>query len=155
MAGQPRTAAATASRSTPSTTAGPATLPGYGPAGFPRPRGARFSTGGTSSVMTRAKACHPVVGARQVEVIDVDVDLHDLQACIRSTACLTLRWMLRPRSAMLTPYSTTMSRSIAAWLSPTSTPTPWATLGPLAARDPLPDRAVARGWWIRPWRARR
>src|SRR6202044_1022611 len=50
---------------------------------------------------------------------------------IRSTACLTLRWMLRPRSAMLTPYSTTMSRSIAAWVSPTSTPTPWATLGPL------------------------
>src|SRR5580692_8818201 len=49
---------------------------------------------------------------------------------IRSTACLTLRWMLRPRSAMGTPYSTTMSRSIAASVSPTSTPTPWEKLGP-------------------------
>src|SRR5579862_7904488 len=31
---------------------------------------------------------------------------------------------------MPTPYSTTMSKSIAASVSPTSTPTPWAMLGP-------------------------
>ena len=31
---------------------------------------------------------------------------------------------------MPTPYSTTMSRSIAASASPTSTPTPWPKLGP-------------------------
>src|SRR3954462_9847318 len=49
---------------------------------------------------------------------------------ISSTCCLTLRWMLRPRSAIDTPYSTTMSRSIAVWVSPTSTPTPCAMFGP-------------------------
>src|ERR1700735_2883641 len=49
---------------------------------------------------------------------------------IRFTGCLTVRRMLRPSSATPTPYSTTMSRSIAASDSPTSTPTPWPKLGP-------------------------
>ena len=42
---------------------------------------------------------------------------------------------------MDTPYSTTMSRSMAAWVSPTSTPTPWATFGAGAAGDALAQRA--------------
>src|SRR5680860_2411 len=47
---------------------------------------------------------------------------------MRSTDCLTLFWMLRPRSAIDTPYSITMSRSIAASDSPVSTLTPCATV---------------------------
>jgi hypothetical protein len=39
---------------------------------------------------------------------------------IRSSATMTLRRIARARSVMATPYSTTMSRSIAAWRSPSS-----------------------------------
>src|SRR5689334_11867667 len=47
---------------------------------------------------------------------------------IRSTALTTLRRMAAARSAMAAPYSTTRSMSMAAWVSPTSTDTPWLTL---------------------------
>ncbi|VXC02391.1 hypothetical protein NOCARDAX2BIS_400080 [Nocardioides sp. AX2bis] len=51
---------------------------------------------------------------------------------IRSTEPTTLRRMAVARSVIATPYSATMSRSTAAWRSPTSTATPCVRL----VRDP-------------------
>ena len=62
------------------------------------------------------------------DVVDGDVDLGDLEAGHPLDRADDVARIAAARSAMETPYSATMSRSTAAWRSPTSTATPWLRL---------------------------